>query len=124
LGGLDSWVSRLVGAWAWAWGLGVEVGRWRFEGMVVGVVVVGRSWDLVACRGVGMVLGEWDPVDLVEGLSMFADGIFLLRRCWRASGWLLAVMGMMVAEAGTCLRAAVAADRTIFVKVDFNSEEW
>lgn len=38
---------------------------WRLEGMVVGivvVVVVGRSWYLVARRGADVGLGEWDPV--------------------------------------------------------------
>jgi hypothetical protein len=86
---------------------------WRFEGMVVAVVVVvvGRSWDLVARRGVDAVLGEWDPVDLVEGLSRFAGGICLLRRCWRASGWLLVVVWMVVVEADMCLRVGVVADR-------------
>ena len=49
--------------------------------MVAGVVVVvavGRSWDLVARTGVGVVLGEWDLVGLVEGWSRFAGGISLL----------------------------------------------
>ena len=77
----------------------------HFEGMEAGVavVVVGRSWDLMARRGSGVVLGEWDLAGLVEGLSMFAGGIFLLRRCSRASGWLLVVMGM-IAGARMCLR--------------------
>jgi hypothetical protein len=100
---------------AWAWGLGFEVGRWWFEGMVVGVVVVGISWDLVARRGVGVGLGGLDRVGLVEGLSRFAGGIFLLRRCWRASGWFLVAMGVVVAEAGMCLRVGVVADRTTWL---------
>lgn len=106
LGGLGSWVL-IVGAWAWAWawGLGFELEMWRLVDMeaVVVVVAVGRSWDLVARRGVGVALGEWDLVGLVEGLSMFAGGIFLLRRCLRASDWLLVVV-RMTAEAGMCLR--------------------
>ncbi len=45
-------------------------------------------------------------------MSRFAGGIFLLRRCWRASDWLLVVIGVVVAEAGMCLRVGVVADRT------------
>ena len=104
LGGLGSWVL-IVGAWAWAWGLGLKPVVWRLAGMEPGVVavVVGRSWDLEARMGVGVVLGGLDLVGLVEGLSMSAGGIFLLRRCLRASGWPLVVMSV-VAEAGMCLR--------------------
>lgn len=101
LGGLGIWVL-VVGAWAWAWGLELELETAHFEGMEAGVAV-GGSWDLVARRGVGVVLGGLDLVGLVEGLSKFAGGIFLLRRCLRASGWLLVLVGM-VAEARTCLR--------------------
>jgi hypothetical protein len=85
----------------------------HFEGMEAGVavVVVGRSWDLVAHRGSGVVLGEWDLAGLVEGLSMFAGGISLLRRCLRASGWPLVVTGM-TAGARMCLRVVC---RTTFL---------
>ena len=72
-------------------------------GVVVVVVAVGRSWDLVARTGVGVVLGEWDLVGLAEGWSRFAGGISLLWRYWRASGWLLVVV-WVVAKAGMCLR--------------------
>lgn len=116
LGGLGSWVL-IVGAWAWewAWVSGLEPAVWRLAGMEPGVVavVVGRSWDLEARMGVGVVLGGLDPVGLVEGLSMSAGGIFLLRRCLRASGWPLVAMSM-VAEAGMCLRVVC---RTTFLMI-------
>jgi hypothetical protein len=55
--GWGRWVLILVGAWAWESELELEV--WRLVDMVVAVVVVvvGRSWALVACKGVGVVLG-------------------------------------------------------------------
>ena len=117
LGGLGSWV---LGLGAWAWGLEFGVEMWRFADMVVDVAVVGRSWDLVARMGVGVGLGEWDLVGLVEGLSRFAGGIFLLRRCLCASGWFLVVVQMMVVvepEAGMFLRVVVVADRTTSLMV-------
>lgn len=78
---------------------------WCLADMVAGVAVfaVGRSWDLVARKGVGVVLRVWDLAGLVEGLSRFAGGIFLLWRCLRASGWFLVVV-WVVAKAGMCLR--------------------
>jgi len=115
LGGWGSWVLILVGAWAWESELELEIRC--LVGMVVGVVVVvGRSWALVACTGVGAVLGEWDLVGLVEGWSKFAAGIFLLWRCcWCARGGFLVSRRMVVAEAGMCLRVAVVADRTTWL---------
>lgn len=74
----------------------------------------------MARRGVGVVLGGLDLVGLAEGLSMFAGGIFLLRRCLRASGWLLVVMGM-VAEARTCLRVVC---RMTWLMIDESEAEW
>lgn len=91
---------------------------WRLVDMEAGVVVVvDRSWDLVvARRGVGVVLRGLDLVGLVEGLSMFAGGIFLLRRYLRASGWLLVVMGM-AAQAGMCLRVVCRTTWLILLQV-------
>jgi hypothetical protein len=102
---LEAWVSEL------------ELAMWHLvdmeAGVVVVVVVVGRNWALVAYKGVGADLGEWDLVGSVEGLSRSAVGIFLLWRCCRcARGRFLVVMRMVVAEAGMCLRVAMVADRT------------
>lgn len=114
LGGLGSWVL-IVGAWAWAWVLRLELVVWRLAGMEPGVVavVVGRSWDLEARMGVGVVPGGLDLVDSVGGLSMSAGDIFLLRRCLRASGCPLVVMSV-VAEAGMCLLVVC---RTTFLMI-------
>jgi len=80
LGGWDRW-GQLVGAWELEVGFEV-LNRWWFGDMVVAVVVVeavgGRSWDLVARRGVGAVLGGSDLVDSMVGLSRFPGDIFLL----------------------------------------------
>lgn len=64
LGGLGIWVL-VVGAWAWAWGLELELETAHFEGMEAGVAV-GGSWDLVARRGVGVVLGGLDLVSTLR----------------------------------------------------------
>lgn len=89
--------------------------------MVAGVaaVAVGRSWDLVARRGVGVVLGGLDLVGLVEGSSRSAGGIFLLWRCWRASGWFLVVVWMVV-QAGMCLRVVCRTTLLVISQVVVN----
>ena len=83
------------------------------------VVAVGRSWDLVARKDVGVVLGEWDLVGLVEGWSRSAGGIFLLWRCWRASGWFLVVVSV-VAKAGMCLRVVCRTTLLVISQVVVN----
>jgi hypothetical protein len=97
-----------------AWGLGSVPEMWDTErgladmGAVV-VVAVGRCWDLVASKDVGVVPGGWGLIGLVEGWSRFAAGIFLLWRCLRTSGcsrW--SQVGLWaVAEAGMCLLVAI-----------------
>ena len=105
--GAEGWGSLvLVAAWELVGEL-VMLGRRCLVGMVaVVVVVVGRSWALVARMGVGVGLRGLDLAGLVGDWSMFAGGIFLLRRYWRASGWCLGVVWMAAGVAGMCLRVA------------------
>jgi len=118
LGVWDRW-GQLAGAWELDVGFEV-LNMWWFGDMLFAVVLVeavgGRSWDLVVRKGVGAVLGGSDLVGSLVGLSRLPGGIFLLWHCWRASGWSLGVV-WMVAEAGMCLRAAVAAGRTTSLTV-------